>query len=184
MRTKLITAMILTAFFFATVSLFAQVAEQTEKPGMQKGPGMLKGLNLTEEQKLKVQQINLDREKEMIKIQSAIQLKRVELKEILAEKQVNTSKLTTITEEIGKLELQVKKMRTENWIKVNSLLNDTQKEVWKKHFAREGFMNQRGGMGKGMMQNRTGHPMMQGRMGQKMHKMSKNVEKEVIIEKK
>lgn len=187
MRNKLITSALITAFLFTTISLFAQdkaaAAKQNEKTvtGMQLKQGMmpgrlnmLRGLNLTDEQKEKIQKINLDHQKEMIKIESEIQLKRVEMKEIFAEKQVNTAKLEALTETIGKLELQVKKMKTENWVKINSLLKDDQKEIWKKHFAREGFMRQRAQMGKGMMQGRMGqrkHAMMQRQMGQRGHGM-------------
>lgn len=205
MRKKQITAMLLAAFLFTSMALFAQDNTQAPKAGVKQQPpmagmqmGMLKGLNLTDEQKEKVKQLNFDRQKEMIKIQSDIQLKRVELKEILAEKQVNTSKLTTVTEAIGKLELQINKLRTENWIKVNSLLNDDQKQIWKNHFERGGFRNaqmsrgmrpgrmgmMQGRQGERMVQGRPGEGMTQNRMGQRMHQMGKTVEKEVIIEKK
>jgi len=150
-----------------------------------KGMPLMHGMNFTEEQKQKIQQLRLDMEKVMIKINSDIQLNRVELKRLMAEKDFNTDKLASFTEENGKLELQAKKLRTDNWIKIYNLLNDDQKAMFKKGFPGMGMerpafgrgmrgrgpaagMMNRGGMGRGMMQGRgmqkgMGHGMMQGR---------------------
>ncbi len=178
MRIKLITTTLLMVFLFALTTLSAQEKAVPAKPALKAVPGielrqgmmqgrlgMLKNLNLTDEQKQKMQQIQFENQKEMIKIQSEIQLKRIEMKEIFAEKQVNTAKLSTLSEVMGKLELQIKKMKTDNWIKVNGILKDDQKEIWKKHFAREGFIKERARMGRGMMLQRSRKAMVNRQIG-------------------
>lgn len=177
---------------------------ESGRGGMMQGRmNMMPALKLTDDQKQKVQQLNQDMEKEIIKINSQLQLNRVDLKTLFTEKQLNTGKLSGLTEENGKLELQIKKLRTDNWIKIYNLLNDDQKEIWKKSFERRGMAgealrNRMPGRGPaaGMMQGRMQRPMaqgmMQGRMGQGMmqgkmrHGMPQaaDKEKEVTTEKK
>lgn len=183
------------------------------KGGMMQGRmNMMPALKLTDDQKQKIQQLRLDMEKEIIKINSQLQLNRVDLKTLFTDKQLNTGKLSGITEENGKLELQIKKLRTDNWIKIYGLLNDDQKEIWKKSFehrnmAREGLRNRmpgsgqavgmmqgrmQGRMAQGMMQRQMGQGMMQGRMGQGMMQgqmrpgmpQAADKEKELTTEKK
>jgi hypothetical protein len=135
-----------------------------------KGMPLMPAMNFTDEQKQKIQQLRLDMQKEVIKINTEIQLNKVELKKILAEKQLNTDKLASLTEANGKLELQVKKLRTDNWIKIYNLLNDDQKVMFKNRF--EGMGMERPGFGRGMRGRGPAMGMMnrapQGRMGQGM----------------
>lgn len=164
MRNRQISIMLVLALCFSALALFAQDRPNRPSIAPQMGKGIMQRLKLTDEQRQKVQQFMLENEKEIIKLNSDIKLNRVDLKKLFTEKELNTAKLTDLTETIGKLELQIKSLRTQNWIKIYNLLNEDQKEIWKKHFDKEGFMKmdqKRAGMRPGMMQGRK-PGMMQG----------------------
>lgn len=157
MINRQIGIMLVLAFCFSTAALFAQERPNRASSTPMMGKGMMQKLKLTDDQKQKVEQFMLENEKEMIKLNSDIKLNRVDLKKLFAEKELNTAKLTDLTETIGKLELQIKNLRTKNWIKIYNLLSDDQKGIWIKHFEKEGFLKmdfKRFGMRPGMMQGR------------------------------
>lgn len=171
MKNIKISAVLTFALFFSAFSLFAQGNEVKTVAGAKSVQQMhgMQGLKLTDEQKQKVQQLNLDQQKQNIKINSEIQLNRVEIKKLFTEKALDTKKLASLTENNGKLELQIKTLKTENWITIYNLLNDDQKITWKKHFQLAGMMRdgkQMGmaqGMGRGMGQGRMEKGMMHDR---------------------
>ena len=155
--------------------------------GMMRGEGRgLAALKLTDDQKTKIEDLKLNLQKEIIKLNSEIQLNKVELEKIYKEKEFNTTKLLSLSEAIDKTQSQIKKLRLENWIKVYNLLDKDQQVIWKKLgpalkvMAERGDMMKRGNMrqgmmgrgvqgrpgprnGMGMMQNRMPRPSMQGR---------------------
>ncbi len=168
MKTLNKAAILIVVVLFTAGQFFAQDKPATpakpmqNKMGMRMGNGMgmmqhQKMLNLTDEQKGKIQQLRLNMQEEVIKLNSEIQLNRVELKKLFAEKELNTDKMLNLTDSNSKLELQIKKLRTENWIKVYNLLDAKQKEVFKKGFMMRGMMNN---AVKGRMQDRMGNNIM------------------------
>jgi len=158
--------------------------ERNSKPGMFQGPGempFIQNLNLSKKQKEKFEAMHLDLQKEIIKLNSEIQINKIEIKRLFNEKQLNSGKLTDLTDTNGKIEQQIKKLRTENWIKVYTLLNDEQRETWKNHFER---MMDQPMRGPGMMQNGAkgmmgkGPGMMRGQMQQNQGAKETTKEKE------
>jgi Spy/CpxP family protein refolding chaperone len=188
MKNRRIAIMLVLALCFTLSALQAQKKPETKTDSPKMGRSMMhdgfngmQALKLTDEQKQKIEVLRLDNQKEIIKLNSEIQLNRVDIKKLFTEKELNTAKLAGLTETIGKLELKIKTLKTENWITIYNLLNDEQKGIWKKHFEKEGFMQgamQGPAKGPGMMQKgrqdsmQGGKPgMMQGKgmMGHRMH---------------
>ncbi len=205
MKTRQLLTALLVAALFSPALISAQDKPAANQPTVVKGQPMaprmqgrmMPALKLTEEQKQKIEQFRLDIQKEAIKINSEIALNKVEIKKLLNEKGLNTQKFSSLSDANVKLEGELKKIRTDNWLKIYSILNDEQKEIWKKQVGREGMMG-KGMMGNGMMNRpavrQMGNRMMNRReamapgagrgMQMRMKMAQPQVEKEVIIEKK
>ena len=200
MKTRHLLTALLVAALIGPALITAQDKPAAKQPIDVKGQPMpprmqgrmMAGLKLTDEQKQKIEQFRLDIQKEAIKINSEIALNKVEIKKLLNEKGLNTQKFSSLSDANVKLEGELKKIRTDNWLKIYSLLNDEQKEIWKKQIGREGMM------GKGMMNRPAVRPMANRMMNRReamapgagrgmqmrMRMAQPQVEKEVIIEKK
>lgn len=202
-RRYLLTALLVAAFLAPALIMAQDKPQAKPAPELKKAPvrevigerlqgRMMPRLNLTEEQKQKIGQIRLDAQKEVIKINSEIALNKVEIKKLLADKGLNTQKFSSLSDGIVKLEGELKKIRTDNWLKIYSLLNDEQKEIWKKQIGRERMMGR--GMANRPAMRQMANRMVERRqpiegravrgMQMRMRMAQPQVEKEVIIEKK
>lgn len=142
-------------------SLFAQPQGkgQGKFPGRQK---MLQELNLTQDQKDQIAKLRLDHQKQMVDYRSGIAKTRLEIKDLFLNKNVEEGKVLDLTKKVSDMQADMKASRVKHWFQVYNLLNDQQKETFRKHAPMLGEnmgMGMRGGMqgrhqGKGMMQGR------------------------------
>ena len=187
---KRLTIPILLLMLALVLSAFAQQDEKKQDPSMKEKmpmmPGMMHGmmqgmnhgmmkmpgggpmgmLDLSEEQKAKMQDLRLAHQKEVIPIQSELQKQAASMKlEITADK-FNESKVKSIQNEISKLrsELQMKMVLHQR--AVRDLLTPEQKKKFDGHILSGGPMGQGRMMGGGMMGRggmKRGAGMMKGR---------------------
>ncbi|MEO0233896.1 MAG: Spy/CpxP family protein refolding chaperone [candidate division WOR-3 bacterium] len=108
-------------------------------------------LNLTDDQKDKIDDLRAEQHKNLIELRYKLALKNFELNELMR-KSPDEKKALKIVEEIGKIKLDIEKSRITNHFKIRSLLTDEQKKLFDKHFGFNrgwGFgMNYKDGFGK------------------------------------
>lgn len=91
-------------------------------------------LNLTDEQKDKIDDLRSEQHKNMIELRYKLSMKNFELNELMR-KNPDEKKALKIVEEIGKIKLDIEKSRITNHFKIRSLLTDEQKKIFDKHFG-------------------------------------------------
>lgn len=155
MKTKKIM-MLLLALIFATFT-YAQNGPKWE------GRGFMGRLNLTDEQKSKVENLRLELQKKQVTIRSKIQTSRIELKQILNADKLDKSAIEKKLNEISKLEIEQKMNFINHWEQVNQILTPEQQKIWKnslrlfdspfkKNMMQKGLRDKRGLRGPGKPQ--------------------------------
>lgn len=154
------------AVFFCITPLFAQKNIQIERK--LKGNGIKKELNLTQEQQDQIARLRLDNQKKAIDIRSEIQKNKLQMKEIFMNKNIDGDKILSLTKKNSDLQSELKTNRVSTWLKIYNLLDDKQKETFRKNapMLREG----RGKMMKMNIQRRFGA----GRHGEMQDNMDDN----------
>jgi len=117
--------MLLITLFVISAFIYAQNAP--------KGPnrGIMGKLNLTDEQKAKVESFRLDFQKRQIAVRSKIQTARIELQQILSSDKLDKSAIEKKLNEISKLEVEQKMNFINHWEQINQILTPEQKTIWK-----------------------------------------------------
>jgi Spy/CpxP family protein refolding chaperone len=97
---------------------------------------MMEKLNLTDEQKDNIQNIHLNLEKEIVDLKANIQKNRIELKQLMIGDKLNKNDITALIVENNEIQGKIKKLKIDNWFKIYSQLDDSQKSIFKKSFGR------------------------------------------------
>ncbi len=110
-------------------SVFAQpgpgkMGPQQGQPGLQ----MFKGLNLTDEQRSKIEDLHLEMQKKMISMQGDLQKLEKDFRLMVIDEKVSDSQLQHQLQKIHDLKLKMELERAKNHRKVRSLLTDDQKK--------------------------------------------------------
>jgi Spy/CpxP family protein refolding chaperone len=101
------------------------------RPGyQQRGLDML---DLSEDQKTKIEDIRLQFEKNQIQSSNQIREKQAQLRTLLTQDNVDKTKVFGLIDDIGNLRTEGWKARTEAHIKIRSLLTDKQKVQFDQH---------------------------------------------------
>lgn len=134
-------------------------AQRAKGPNrMQVGKRMLEQLNLTPDQKDQIAKLRTENQKKMIDLKSEIQKTRLEIKDQMRQKDPDESKILDLTKKISSIQSEMKQNAISTWFKSYRLLDDKQKEVFKKFApmlrASAGEMRGRGqrGMNRGNFQ--------------------------------
>jgi Spy/CpxP family protein refolding chaperone len=146
-----------------STNLFAQKMNAAQGGGMRgKGARMLQNLNLTADQKSQIEKLRLDNQKKNVDLKSEIEKTRLEIKEQLMQKDPDEGKITDLAKKVSNIQSDIKTNAISTWFKTYRLLDDKQKEVFKKSapmFMEKGHMMMRdhnkmgrGKMGKGQKQ--------------------------------
>ncbi len=118
---------------FASFS-FAQQRELNMENNRKMGSHpIFEKLNLTEQQKKEIKQINLNTEESVNPIKCEIENEQIQLKKELAGSP-KLEALITISEKISKLENRVKIERIKQWYSVYKELDENQKIIWVESF--------------------------------------------------
>lgn len=149
--------MLIITLFVISAFIYAQNAP--------KGPnwGIMGKLNLTDEQKTKVESFRLEFQKKQIAVRSKIQTARIELQQILSSDKLDKAAIEKKLNEISKLEVEQKMNFINHWEQVNQILTPEQKNIWKntlkffdspmkKNMLKKGMKNRRDFRGPGKPQ--------------------------------
>lgn len=160
MKKNIIVTLVLAVLFSG--SLFAQ----PDGFGMGRRGGFGKmqfkeKLNLSEEQEKQFNDITYKHQSESIDLRAKVKKNRLELKNLLDNKNVDEQKVLALTEETSKLQAQLKQSAVKTWLAIYKTLDKEQKEIWAESF-----------MGMGMRGRYDTHegPMMRGMMKERMHR--------------
>uniref|UniRef100_A0A7C3J6T2 Periplasmic heavy metal sensor n=1 Tax=candidate division WOR-3 bacterium TaxID=2052148 RepID=A0A7C3J6T2_UNCW3 len=91
-------------------------------------------LNLTDDQKDKIDDLQAQQHKSMIEYRYKLSLKHFELAELMR-KSPDEKKALKLVEEINNIKLDIEKSRISNHFKIRAILNDEQKKIFDKNFG-------------------------------------------------
>ncbi|MEW6194564.1 MAG: Spy/CpxP family protein refolding chaperone [Bacteroidota bacterium] len=137
MRKLAISTLTIVILLLSQIPATAQPNDNPMGKGMFGQHNIVKMLELTSEQEKQFNDINYKHQKETIDLHAQIQKNRLELKNIMLNKNFDEKKILALTDENSKLQADIKKSAVNKWIAVYKILNDEQKEKWAMHF--EGF---------------------------------------------
>lgn len=139
-----------TLVLLATV-LYAQPNKQRRTSGPQ-GSGiemMANKLDLSDDQKSKLEELTLANQKKMKTFQNQLREKRAALITLTTADDPDRKAVNKTVEEIGSLETSVLKQKTNHQLEVRSMLSDKQKMIWDQMQTKFG---RKRGMGVGFKQ--------------------------------
>jgi len=87
---------------------------------------LMTGLNLSQDQVKKLQDLKLEYQKETLELRNTLQTKRLELQTLLASKNVDEEKANSIVEEIGKLRIDLWKKTIHYRLEMRKVLTQEQ----------------------------------------------------------
>jgi len=126
----------LSVFMFFVSLCFAQQREPEMDNQRKMGPPpFFEKLNLTDEQKAKVKQINLNTDESVLPIKCEIENEQIQFKKELVGSPKLES-LLSINEKISKLENSIKAEKLKSWYSIYQILNEEQKKIWVESFER------------------------------------------------
>lgn len=117
-------------------------------------------LNLTEEQEKKIDALRLSYEENLIKLNSELDLKELDMKKLLSSENITRSEMINLTKELISIRNDIALARTNHQMDVYDLLDSAQRKIWIEKMEKFGDMKK--GM-KDKMKNK-----MQGRRNDKM----------------
>jgi len=128
MLTKRILAITVVSLLFIG-SIFAQpgpgpMAATQGHPGLQ----MFKALNLTDEQRSKIEDLHLEMQKKMLSMQGDLQKLEKDFRLMVIDEKVSESQLQKQLQKIHDLKLKMALEKAKNQRKIRSLLTDEQKK--------------------------------------------------------
>lgn len=132
---------ILVVMLLVSVLSFSNI---TAQPFMHKmGPKFERGrfmneLNLTDAQQKKVNQLRFDNQKKIIDLKAQIEKKRLAIREMMVNNDVNGNKLLTLTNSISDLQSKMKSSKVKMWLDTYNILNKDQQKLWVKNFNKLG----------------------------------------------
>jgi len=100
--------------------------------------GNFDGLDLTDEQKSKVEELRLSSVKANLPIQNQIREKEAHLTTLVTAEKANTTDIDNTIEAIGKLKTEVRINHTNTQLAIRGLLTDNQKIIFDQHLANQG----------------------------------------------
>lgn len=130
---------ILLVVVFAT-TIFAQPMPGKIQPPKE---NVVKFLKLTPEQEKKFDELNYNQRKADIELRSKIEKNRLELKKLIDDNNIDEKKILQLTDEISKLQAEMKSNHIKKWLDVYKMLDKDQQEKWIKYFQKmtePGFM--------------------------------------------
>lgn len=101
------------------------------EPDVDIPPGVVEKLGLSKEQKQRLEKLQMEMEKENIKVQAELRIKRLELKSLLDEENPNRKEIDKKVQEIGGLHTQLLKNKVYSILELKKVLTPEQEEKLK-----------------------------------------------------
>lgn len=130
-------------------SSFAQEGKGMKNAPMRK---MMKELNLSQDQKDQISKFRTDNQKKNIDLKAEIEKTRIQIKEELNQKNPDEGKIIDLSKKVSSIQADMKAGAISTWFKTYKILDDKQKEVFKK--ATPMFLEKGREMMKGRMKGR------------------------------
>lgn len=124
---------LLIVLLFSSSFLFAQEKDQNDAPNMKR-----MGMNFTKDQQMKMQDLKLNLEKEILPLRADIQKYRADLKLLQATDNLDESKIENTLDKISDLQKQIELKRIKNRNGVRNLLTPEQKTKFDMHLLTKG----------------------------------------------
>ncbi|MEQ8715225.1 MAG: periplasmic heavy metal sensor [Cyclobacteriaceae bacterium] len=139
---KLLLAVLLVAGMSASITQ-AQSHRQRDEEGRRPSPDhMMERLDMTDDQKAQAEQLHLEMRKAILPIENEIGEKSARLRTLMSGGAANQDEIYDIIEEIGMLEISMKKERASTRLAVRELLSEDQQvefdQIQFKHGGRRG----------------------------------------------
>ncbi len=177
---KKITLVLVVLLSFGLMTIgYSQNQRQPNRPARQMNrmerfqkANLLKKLNLTDQQKEKIQSLRFDFQKKMIDLKANLQKSRLDLKELRQGTSLNRNDVIAAVEKINKSRDAISLAVANHMMDMYEILTPEQQKVWKEIAPRLGMMGRHFGMMRnhwGMMGNRAG--MQGGRFRTMQHQM-------------
>ena len=122
----LISALGMLLVLYLSPMVMAQCKGHGEKHGAQKCEGH--NLNLTEEQKSKIEELRLAHHKKILPLKTDLNNKKTELKLLMAIDNPDMKKIESVIEEMGKIKVQIHKSCIQHKLEVRKLLTPEQQK--------------------------------------------------------
>jgi Spy/CpxP family protein refolding chaperone len=97
---------------------------------------MMGALNLTGQQKTDVQKLHADMERSMVKVQSAVRLARIDLRQLLDAEKLDRNAIEKKVREVSNLQQEAKTALIDHLFAVYAMLTPEQQKTFKEHMAR------------------------------------------------
>ena len=97
-------------------------------------------LNLTTEQKSKIEALRLTNQEEMIKLKSELELKELELRKLKSSDNFSRKDVLNLTKEINEARGKIELARANHRMDVYEILDENQKKIWNETDRNPGFM--------------------------------------------
>ncbi|HQF42320.1 MAG TPA: Spy/CpxP family protein refolding chaperone [Ignavibacteriaceae bacterium] len=100
----------------------------------------LEKLNLTADQKSKIESLRLANQEEMIKLRAELNLKELEMKKLKNTENFSRKDVLSLTKEINDIKNKMELARTNHRMDVYDLLDANQKKIWNDMDRNPGYM--------------------------------------------
>jgi len=147
MKKRFVLIAILAVFMLSLATVYAQgpgrgmrwVDDEDEFP------------ELTADQKDQMAKLRLEHQKAMIPLNADLKLKRIEFRDMMRN-DASQAELNRMLDDIGRLKVEISKMRLDHRLKMRNILTDEQREFLESHPRWHRFMDRfhKDGWGKGM----------------------------------
>ena len=97
-------------------------------------------LNLTEEQEKKIDALRLSYEENLIKLNSELDLKELDMKKLLSSENITRTEMINLTKELSAIRNNIALARTNHRMDVYDLLDGAQRKIWMEKMEKFGDM--------------------------------------------
>ncbi len=127
-KLSLSIGLILAVMIAASVNLYPQ--QMNKSRGENFRGRMFEKLNLTDDQKAKIEDLQIQHQKAMIDLHADLQKKRLDMKELIHKGNFSRSDFLNITNEINAARDKIATARANHMMDIYSLLTDQQKKIF------------------------------------------------------
>ncbi len=146
-KLSIISGLVVALVLAAAVTFYPQKVDQPRGPRFQ--AKMFEKLNLTDEQKDKIEQLGIEHQKVMIDLRADMQKKHLAMKELMRKGNYSRDDFMNMVNEMNAARDKIAAARANHRMDVYELLNDQQKKIFNDHPM---MMGGHRGEGRGMFE--------------------------------
>ena len=129
---KKLVVLLLAASITFSSAIFAQPFKHKPMDGKKRITQLLK---LNDSQLKKFNEIRFTNQEKMIDLRAKIRKNQLKIREMAASKNISKSAVMNLVDKISSLRSTMAKQKMGMWFDVYNILDDTQKDIWVKHFG-------------------------------------------------